>query len=53
MELCRVVTMRGYKAQRLERSRRASERGTQLPEANQLWELLDKNISIEIWKKGI
>jgi len=48
MKLCRVVTMNDYRAQNLERSQGTGKSGTQLPEANQLWELLDKNISIEI-----
>jgi len=37
---------------RAERLREAGEMKT-LPSAQNLWELLDRNISLDIWKKGI
>jgi hypothetical protein len=54
MKLGRVVTLRDYKAQRLMRTKKLSEAGAvkALPDAAHLWELLDRNISLEVWKKG-
>jgi hypothetical protein len=54
MRLDRVVSLRKYRAERMraERLREAGEMKT-LPSAQNLWELLDRNISLDIWKKGI
>ena len=54
MKLNRVVSLRKYKAQRQLRAERLRDAGNvPLPDAHHLWELLDRNISLDVWKKGI
>lgn len=52
MKLGNVVSLREYKAQRLVGAHLAGATGLKpLPDAVHLWELLDRNISIEVWKE--
>ena len=51
MKTARVITLKDYKAQRLLRTLKADNAGlAALPDAGHLWELLDRNISLRIWK---
>lgn len=54
MERSKVVRIGDYRGRR-PRGEKKGDSGAQkpLPDAGHLWELLDRNISIEIWKKGI
>jgi len=48
-----LISLRAYKARR-QMMQTAGETGAvkALPNAEHLWELLDRNISVDIWKKG-
>lgn len=47
-----VLSLREYKARHLVATHLAAATGLKpLPDADQLWELLDRNISIEVWKE--
>jgi hypothetical protein len=52
MEVPKVIKLIEYKA-RLERSRKLSRacEVKDLPDEARLWELLDRNISLKVWKK--
>lgn len=51
----KVITLSDYRAQRQLRTQPAAQTGgiKALPDADHLRELLDRNISLKIWKKGI
>ena len=50
----KVTTLSEFKAQRLMRREPAATSGAfRLPDAAHLQELLDRNISLKIWQKGI
>lgn len=51
----KVTTLSEFKAQRLMRREPAAKSGAfkGLPDADHLQELLDRNISLKIWQKGI
>ena len=50
----RVVSLAQFKAQRLCAAKKATPAVARpnLPDANHLWELLDKNISLSVWLKA-
>ena len=51
MKKATVTTLKDYKAQRLLRTLKAANAGlVALPDAGHLGELLDRNISLQIWK---
>jgi hypothetical protein len=54
MKQSTVVSLDEYRACRLNRAKRLSLAavGKPLPGADRLWELLDRNISLSVWKKG-
>jgi len=49
----KVTTLSEFKAQRLMRREPATSGAFRLPDAAHLQELLDRNISLKIWQKGI
>jgi hypothetical protein len=51
----KVVRLSDYRAERLIRLRTAHQAHvlTALPDGNHLWELMDRNISLKVWEKGI
>ena len=54
MKQGRVVELSGYRAERLIRQR-LTQAGARkaLPAAGYVWELLDRNICLELWKRGL
>ena len=50
----KVVKMAQYKARRLGTDNKSSQAPSQksLPDAGQLWKLLDNNISLSVWLNG-
>jgi len=50
-----VISLRDYRAERLVKTGAAGRAGVSraLPDADQLRELLDRNISLEVWKRGV
>jgi hypothetical protein len=53
MKRGKVISLSEYKARRLLHAGRLSAAVKPVPDQVNLWELLDRNISIEIWKKEI
>ena len=53
MKMDTVVAMKKYRDERLrtQRLREAAEIKA-LPDGERVWELLDRNISLALWKKG-
>jgi hypothetical protein len=53
MKQNKVISLAGYKSQLLSAAKRESQRAVvrALPSADNLWELLDKNISLSVWVK--
>jgi hypothetical protein len=55
MKLGKVISLSDYKAERLLGTSpgKISGAAKPLPDAENLWELLDRNISLKFWEKGI
>jgi len=53
MKQDRTVPLGEYKARRLGRTKHISPTAVEksLPDADRLWELLDRNINLSVWKK--
>jgi hypothetical protein len=54
MKLDKVVSLAEYKARCLTATKRLTHAGVEktLPEADCLWELLDRNIKVSVWEEG-
>lgn len=52
MKLAKVIALSEYKEERLMRGEQKAA-AKSLPDAQRLWELMDKNISVAFWKKQI
>jgi hypothetical protein len=53
MEQNRIVSLTRYKAERICSVNTVSQAAEPvLPEANRLWELLDRNIDLSVWLKA-
>jgi hypothetical protein len=53
MKSGKIVSLDDYRAERRDRGdkTRKADFGTSLPSADRLWELLDRNISIAVWRE--
>ena len=48
-----VISLRKYMEERLAGARRKTAQSEARPHVDRLWELMDRNISIALWKKEI
>ena len=55
MEHCKVISLADHKARRIDRAKRISQIAVEktLPDLNHLYKLLDRNISLSVWEKGV
>jgi hypothetical protein len=53
MKLAKVIALTDYRAKRPVRGQQKPDATKALSDQERLWELMEKNISIACWKKGI
>lgn len=55
MEHCKVISLAEYKARSVNRAKGISQIAVEkiLPDLNHLYKLLDRNISLSVWEKGV
>lgn len=53
MKLAKVIALTDYRAKRHMGAQQKPDTTKALPDQKHLWELMEKNISIAFWKKGI